>query len=359
LNDQWDAVARRAVAGLGVEPGELVLVRDRAGRFDLLQTMLLAVEERGATPLPELVSSDYLLRLMQTTPLAALLTWDRHKLAWMRQVDRLLVLEGTRPELGAAPADALGAAPADALAAWERAAGRLTAVDDERRLPFLLVAAPTETRAQSLGLPLVDLETMLIPALSVDAEVLRAEIARMLGMIGGARALTIRTGADCELRLALGDRRWLDDAGTITPADRARGAHVANLPAGSVYTTVVETETSGRLRLDGEVILRFERGTVVEISGGAPADDLRTLFDRHDANARRVSHIGVGLNPMLHRPIGWTLIDEHVHGALFIAFGENRYLGGANESTLNIDYALAGATLLAGGRAVIIAGTIA
>jgi leucyl aminopeptidase (aminopeptidase T) len=350
LNDQWDAVARRAVAGLGVEPEELVLVRDRAGRFDLLQAMLLAVEERGATPLPELVSSDYLRRLMQTAPLAALETWDRHKLAWMRQVDRLLVLEGTRPDLGAVPADA--------LAAWERAVGRLTAVDDERRLPFLLVAAPAEARAQTLGLPLADLEAMLIPALSVDAEVLRAEIAQMLGMIGEARALTIRTGTDCELCLALGDRRWLDDAGSITAADRARGAHVANLPAGSVYTTVVETETSGRLRLDGEVIARFEHGAVVEISGGAPADDLRTLFDRHDANARRVSHVGVGLNPMLPQPIGWTLIDEHVHGALFIAFGENRYLGGANDSTLNVDYALPGATLLADGRTLITAGSI-
>ncbi len=142
-------------------------------------------------------------------------------------------------------------------------------------------------------------------------------------------------------------------------AEPARGAHVANLPAGSVYTTVVETETSGRLRLDGEVIVRFEHGAVVEISGGSRADEIRSLFDHHDANARRVSHIGVGLNPRLRQPIGWTLIDEHIHGALFIAFGENRYLGGANESTLNVDYALPGATLLADGRTVINAGAIA
>jgi hypothetical protein len=34
------------------------------------------------------------------------------------------------------------------------------------------------------------------------------------------------------------------------------------------------------------------------------------------------------------------LADEHIHGSLFIALGENRYMGGQNASSLNKDYAL-------------------
>lgn len=355
MDETWGAVARRAVAGLGVESGELVLVRDHAGRLDIFQAMLLAVEERGATPLPELVSSGYLQRLLSAVSVPFLETWDRHRLGWMRQVDRMLVLEGTALDLGAAPPEA--------LAAWERAVGRLIAVDEERRLPFLLVAAPTAERAAALSMPLPDLEAMLIPALAVDAETLRREIASVRDLIGDARTLTIRTGVDCELRLELGDRRWLDDAGSITPADRARGAHVANLPAGSVYSTVLESETRGSLHLTQAsssegVRVRFEQGAVVEIAGGSKADEMRALLARHDANARRVSHIGVGLNPRLRQPVGWTLADEHVHGCLFIAFGENRYLGGENESSLNADYAIPGATLLADDRVIVQEGAV-
>ncbi|MEZ4523028.1 MAG: hypothetical protein R3A46_15530 [Thermomicrobiales bacterium] len=47
-----------------------------------------------------------------------------------------------------------------------------------------------------------------------------------------------------------------------------------------------------------------------------------------------ISHTGIGLNPALHTEVDWVLVDEHRHGSLFIAFGENRYLGGQNASSL-------------------------
>ncbi|MGE0543221.1 MAG: hypothetical protein AB7R89_23935, partial [Dehalococcoidia bacterium] len=56
---------------------------------------------------------------------------------------------------------------------------------------------------------------------------------------------------------------------------------------------------------------------------------------------------------VVHRPVPVTampvptdpLVDEHVEGAIFVAFGENRYLGGWNESSLNVDFALTIASL--------------
>ena len=55
----WADVAHRAIQGLGVEVGELVLVRDMAGRSEVLSEILLAVEQQGATPLPEILPPDY------------------------------------------------------------------------------------------------------------------------------------------------------------------------------------------------------------------------------------------------------------------------------------------------------------
>ena len=73
---------------------------------------------------------------------------------------------------------------------------------------------------------------------------------------------------------------------------------------------------------------------------------------------RRISHIGVGLNPYLHRSIGWTLVDQHVYGSLFVALGENRYMGGRNASSLNVDFAVPSATLLVDGHAIVADGTV-
>lgn len=356
MDDPWGPVARRAVEALGVEAGELVIVREGAGRPEVLLALLLAIEQRGATPLPELVPPDYLQRLLRTVPVRLLAAWDRHRLPWVQQADRILALEG-------AQLDPAGV-PADALAAWGTATRRLGVVDEDRRLPFLLMAVPTAARAAALNRSLPELDAVLMPALAAPAAELGREIARVRAAVAGGATLTVRSGTGCELRLALGERPWLDDGGVVTPADRAGGAQsVGNLPAGSVYTTVVEGETRGELYLSHaedatDITLRFGAGGVADVVGGTGSQTVRALFARHTGNAGRVGHVGIGLNPYLRRPIGWTLVDEHRHGALFVSLGENRYLGGENASSLNVDYAVSGATLLVDQRVIVDAGVV-
>jgi len=340
---------------LGVKADELVLVRDGAGRPDVLLALLLAIEQRGATPLPEFVPPDYLQRLLRTAPVSALATWDRHRLAWVQQADRLLVLAG-------AELDTAGV-PAEALTAWRAATDRLGEVDVARRLPELVVAVPTAARAAATALSLAELDTALIPALAASAADVHREIVRVRAAVEGGRTLTIRSGAGCELRLALGERPWLDDDGIATTGDQARGTQVRNLPAGAVYTTVLEEETHGELHLPRagtatNVTLRFADGRVTDVVGGTGGETVRAMLDGHTGEARRISHLGVGLNPHLRQPIGWTLVDEHRHGCLFIALGENRYLGGENASSLNIDFVVPGATLLVDTRVVVDAGIV-
>jgi leucyl aminopeptidase (aminopeptidase T) len=354
VDDTWETIAQRAVGGLGVESGELVLVRDGAGRPEVLFEVLLAIEQRGATPLPEFVFPTYLQRLLSTVPASHLGDWDRHRQGWVRHADRVLVLEGAEQDTAGVPPEA--------LAAWGRATHRLGAIDEERRLPYLLMGVPTADRAAALDLSLPELEAALVPALAAPAAELRSEIGQVRSALEGGHILTVLTGAECELQLALGDRPWLVDDGEVTPEDRISGGQVSNLPAGSVYTTVLEGETSGKLQLPRaggatDITLRFANGHVAEVEG-VGADAVRALLNAHTGDPGRVSHIGVGLNPYLHRVIGWTLIDEHVHGCLFVALGENRYLGGENASSLNVDFAIPGATLLVDGRVVVDGGVV-
>ena len=98
---------------------------------------------------------------------------------------------------------------------------------------------------------------------------------------------------------------------------------------------------------------------MVEIEAREGAAELGALFDRHSGESRHISHVGIGLNPALRRPIGWVLVDEHVHGALFVAFGENRYMGGENASSLNVDFCVPDATVCADDRTIVREGRVA
>lgn len=351
----WQKIAARMISGLNVQPGEFILVLDQAGQPEMLSAAVLEIELAGATPLPQLAAPDYMERLWQSAPETYLRAWDTHRTAWYERLDRILVLGGARPNIEAMPQER--------FALWEAASSRLEAIEETHKLPFLYAAVPTQRHAESLGMTLGEFERIVLPALEVSIHDLQAVIRSVLDKATNARTLTIKTGNGHELTLKLGDRTWKSDDGYIDEVDRQNGAIVSNLPAGSIYTTVLEDQTSGEIYLPKagsarDVILRFESGRIVDIHAGENADALEKLFARHMGEARRVGHIGIGLNPALDAPIGWTLVDEHVAGYLFLSLGENRYMGGENESSLNIDFAVPDATLLADEFPIVQAGKL-
>jgi leucyl aminopeptidase (aminopeptidase T) len=348
-------VAQRIVRALATRPGQLVQIRDNAGRIDVVLEIALALELQGVTPLVQLIAPDYLQQLWARAPRDYLAHWDRHRSGWAEGTDRYVTLAGAEP--------GPGTASSAGFRAWRQAVDRLTELEDTRGLPGFLVAIPTETRARQLGLSLAALEAILLPALQAGEDELREQIHPVLAAAQGGQRVTIRSGDGCQLRLRHGDRPWFWDDGHIDEADSARSVGGGNMPAGSVYTTVLESKTEGSLwlpRAEGasDVVLHFAGGRIERIEAAAGAEGLRALFDGHTGEPRRVSHIGLGLNPYLQQPIGWTLVDVHVRGCLLICLGENRYMDGQNASSLNVDFAIPGATLQIDGRTIVSEGTI-
>jgi leucyl aminopeptidase (aminopeptidase T) len=116
------------------------------------------------------------------------------------------------------------------------------------------------------------------------------------------------------------------------------GATVSNLPAGSVYWTVVEESTRGDVRLTNGSVLGFDaEGRVTE----------------GPYTGERISHLGIATNSAVGRTTGWTFVDQHRAGTVFLALGENRYMGGHNSSAINVDLLPAEPTLLADGSVVV------
>lgn len=354
MTNHWRAVAQRIVAGLNVQPGELIQVRDHIDHPDMLLEVLLAVERAGAAPLIDQQSPIYLNRWLAEASPHAIEQSGRQRRRLMEQVDRVVSLSGGIPDFERV-------AP-DALAAWQAMDEELTAIEEARLLPNLIAAIPTAQRAERLGMMLAELEAHVTPSLLLDIDVSRRLIAETRAAVTGQR-IVITTGEGCELHLHHGDRFWHGDDGVIDDEDRRRQTIVSNLPAGSIYTTVLEDRTEGSLYLPQaleatDVVLHFKAGRIERIEAASGGDALERWFDSHSGEPRRISHIGVGLNPHLRTPIGWTIVDEHIAGAIFVAMGENRYMGGQNASSLNHDFALFGASLWVDGRELVARGKL-
>jgi leucyl aminopeptidase (aminopeptidase T) len=341
----WTDVARRLVQGVDVKAGELIQVRDLAGRYDVLTEVLLAVEEAGAVPLPFVMPARYLERLWTTAPVSHLARWEKHRGTLLASVDRAITLSGDKPDYANADRNS--------VEAWSSSEERLAAIEEERQIPVLTAAIPTHKRAYQLGVTLEQLDEYVRPALALSSDQIKIEIDRVLGILQPARTLTLRTGTDCVLNMSINGREWMCDDGYVDAKDRSASLPVSNLPAGSAVIAMVEHQTSGRLHLP---ILRGVKDVTLEITAGRVSkigvsnmSDLAKIgswFDGHQGESRRLGYVSLGLNPLLTSAIGWSQIDQHVRGRVCIGFGDNTSYGGDNVTTLTATAVLANSAQL-------------
>jgi len=290
-----------------------ILVRDRCGRAEVVDAVVAECRRRGLEPVVEHVDNTRLRALIASAPVEALARWDVDRQHDTARVSAVI-------SLGGWPLNTDGL-PMLALETWSAAVGRTEAALEARRVAMVVVAVPTADVAAATGMPLNELDAYVFPGLALTGAALRDTVAPVIDALNAGSTVALHTSAGV-LTTQRGARPLLVDDGVIDASDIAAGATVSNLPAGSVYWTVVEGETRGDVLLADGTALRF--------------DDTGRVRDGVHAG-ERVAHIGIATNPLVTRTIGWTIVDEHRPGAVFLSLGENRYMGGDNESSTNID----------------------
>ena len=152
------------------------------------------------------------------------------------------------------------------------------------------------------------------------------------------------------------------DDGVIDDEDRDRGLTMLNLPAGEVCVAPVLKGTEGtavfsRVLYKGaevrDLALTFADGVLVDWHASAGEDLFRGMLEGATGHRDHLGELGIGTNPALTRAIGSLHLDEKVRGTIHLALGENRMMGGENESSLHWDLIMERPTLEADGRALI------
>jgi|LSQX01.3.fsa_nt_gb leucyl aminopeptidase (aminopeptidase T) len=177
-----------------------------------------------------------------------------------------------------------------------------------------------------------------------------------------AAQVRLTTPAGTDLTFSLQGREAFADSGML----QAPGSF-GNLPAGEAFIAPLEGTAAGTLVVDGSmagigliqspIVMKVEKGLVVEIEGGQEADRLKELVDRFGPAARNIAELGIGLNDQAVLS-GIVLEDEKVLGTVHVALGDNSTIGGTVEVPSHLDGVLLQPSLWLDGRKILEKGNL-
>src|SRR5918995_336562 len=186
--------------------------------------------------------------------------------------------------------------------------------------------AANEAGARIATLPGVT-ENMLARVMSADVDGLRRKGNAIADALTGASEARVTCPNGSDLRLGLGGRIAIPDAGELTE----RGAF-GNLPPGGGVIAPGE----GRLVVDGSIAgigiveepvsLTVEAGRLTDAAGAAGVR-LMQLLTEHGPEATSVAELGIGSNEKAILT-GEVLEDEKILGTAHVAFGASAGIGG-------------------------------
>lgn len=338
-------LADLAVSGLDIQPGQFVEIRGDAAMWNCIEAASLAVEKAEAVPCLNVTSIAHEAKRIRTLPLDWLRRPSPFLLDLATRADAAIVIERDWRQLTAS-------CPSERLKAWNQAVGVLLYQQESRQVPNCMIAHPGAVRQDELLLPREDICRAMENSIDVDRIELDRRVRSVKQIMENGSVLEMRTPNGGCLKCQLGGRPVFENDGRLSDS------HVLNLPFGAISFTVPETTVQGSICIERwrnvhDLTLTFADGRISGISAANSPKSFTDFVGTHSGHRDRISHIGIGVNPGIDSPTGNIGVDECKSGMLFFALGENRYLGGKNESTLNMDLTCPGATVLVGSRCIV------
>jgi aminopeptidase len=351
----FPALAEDVVKAIGVNDGDAVFISGGSHEQRFLEEVGIAVARRGGQPLISAVSNDYQKRMLETCTVAQLKRMPKIMMGIAQAMDAYVIVEPySDPSIKALFRDKVHA----------RSEGNFPVMQVIYGKPgkrWLYMGWATEGMARMYHVPLNVLEKLVIGGCNIDYGVLKEDCERVIRALDSAKYAHATDPHGTDFRLDIEGRRLNPDDGMLSPEKVAMGDLGGNLPAGEVFIAPLETYGEGTLycplTIDGltrgtmikGVRLKFKDGTLLpdECTAEENQDMLRDTLQKMveldmekygSPNALKVAELGIGLNPVIDRAIGYILTDEKIGGSVHVAFGRSDMYGGNVPSNMHWDF---------------------
>ncbi len=226
---------------------------------------------------------------------------------------------------------------------------------------FLPYGQITSQRAKTYGFDLDHWRRVTGNAIDVDhakMSVLGKKLASKLQNAGKVH-VTATNGTD--LTFTVGDRPVHVHDGIVDDEDLSKGTIFESLPSGSVQVAPVEKTAEGTVLFDQPMALRgklvkalrlkFAQGRLVSYDAQANLDAFADYYEGATGDKDRIASFAIGINANADF-IGY-FTDALVLGAVTIGVGNNKEIGGANDTTFGHAQTLSKATVEADGAQIL------
>jgi len=199
---------------------------------------------------------------------------------------------------------------------------------------WVLYDYPSHSLAQEADMSTEEFEDFVFSSTNIDWESFNKNLQKVKNIMQSGDEVRIVTN-DTDIKFNTKDRKYVVGDGTH------------NMPDGEVFTAPVETSTEGHIKfsyptiyggreVDG-IYLEFKKGEIVKSSATKNEDFLKTMINS-DPGSKRLGELGIGLNPMIKKPIKNILFDEKLDGTIHLAIGSAyKECNGVNESSVHWD----------------------
>jgi aminopeptidase len=343
-----------------VRPGERVTVLGRADSLDFCEALELECRRLGALPFI-VVGSDTALLATLTDPLISdesLAEPSPQLLAALTESDLVITTFFER-----ADPHRFRNVPPERMRALRQSEEKPSDIIFDGRRRWLGTEVPTAQQAIALGSNWPTLHNLFWRAMQVDYRPIMAQAQRIAAKMERAQILHLSDSSGrTDLYLEIGGRPIERDDGVIGPEDVEKGQLYLNMPSGEVCFAPLEQSAHGRAYIksafwQGQPVrgleLEFENGYVRPVRAETGLEIFRETVENAGGDAARLGEFGLGLNPAVTAVTGFLLLDEKMLGTAHLALGENRPLGGINNSALHWDLVVQNATLALDGEVIL------
>lgn len=329
------------------------------GRDDTLsfcEQIALESAKIGALPFVRVYSDNYTLRRFLDVPKKFLKKTPRHFKALLKETDVIITVGMDYQDparFRRVPEEKLGAA---------RIGGKpLSDVVYDRKRRWIGTGFPTRQQAKTYGVRFAPFHDMYWKAMDIDYKDLKKRCLKLKSKVEGETTARITSEKGTDLTLSFKGRCWLVDDGVIGPEDIAAGDPLLNLPSGEITVTPLEHSAEGTAVFDfafyrghriRDLRLRFKNGRARAVKARQGLKVFKNVIKNTHGDNDRIGELGIGMNPSVKRAVGYTLTDEKIIGTVHIAIGENRFLGGKNNSDLHWDLIMVKPTLIVGRKKI-------
>jgi len=226
--------------------------------------------------------------------------------------------------------------------------------------------AVTPQRARAYGFSYQAWKRSMEAALSADYSRISEVGRRVRGFFDDSDRevrVTAKNGTDLTFRLAK-RKSWIDD-GVLDDDDLAAGIFETTLPGGCLQVAPDENSANGKVVFDLPIPQRgklirglswtFEDGRIKEFSAAKNGEMILPVWNESTGDKDRFGWFEMGFN---HAAKTGFLNNEIASGTVTIGVGENKKLGGNNESPFQFQGTLRKATVTVDGQTIVSEGKL-